>query len=83
MLGAQSSPDQIREKIKGDRDALPTFDRMVEHLAANGVDLQKTKATLGPVLKMEPKAERFYADEKANALLTREYRKPFVVPERV
>jgi hypothetical protein len=32
---------------------------------------------------MEPKSERFYADGKANALLTRQYRPPFVVPEKV
>jgi len=30
---------------------------------------------------MDPKTERFIGNEKANALLTRDYRKPFVVPE--
>ena len=82
-LGAQKSPDEIKEAIKADKDALPTFERMAEHLAANGVDLEKTRATLGVVLKMDPKNETFPGNAKANALLTRQYRKPFVVPAKV
>ena len=35
---------------------------------------------LGPVLKMDPPAERFLDHDGANALLTRNYRAPFVVP---
>ncbi|PYM15783.1 MAG: dehydrogenase [Verrucomicrobia bacterium] len=82
-LGHQSGPDEIREKIKADKEALETFGRMAEHLAANDVDLTKTKATLGAVLKMDPKQEQFIGNAEANKLLTREYRKPFVVPEKV
>jgi hypothetical protein len=82
-LGKRSDPDEIRERIKGDRDAEATFARMSEHLAANGVDLTKTKATLGVFLRMNPKTERFRGNRKANEMLTREYRKPFVVPEKV
>jgi len=32
---------------------------------------------------MDPKTERFIGNEAANPLLTREYRPPFVVPEKV
>jgi hypothetical protein len=32
---------------------------------------------------MDPAAERFLGNAKANALLTRDYRKPYVVPEKV
>ena len=56
---------------------------MEEHLAANNVDLKKTPATLGAVLKMDPKTERFIGNSKANKMLTRDYRKPFVVPAKV
>jgi len=35
------------------------------------------------LLKMDPKTERFPWNAKANALLTRQYRKPFVVPDKV
>jgi predicted dehydrogenase len=82
-LGQKASPDEVREKIKADRDATETFARMQEHLAANNVDLSATKATLGMVLKMDPKTERFIDNAQANTLLTRDYRKPYVVPEKV
>jgi hypothetical protein len=32
---------------------------------------------------MDPKTEKFTNNPEANKLLTREYRKPFVVPEKV
>jgi hypothetical protein len=55
---------------------------MEQHLAANKVDLKKTPATLGAVLKMDPKTERFIGNAPADAMLTREYRAPFVVPKK-
>jgi hypothetical protein len=82
-LGAKLAPGEIRDRIKADRDALPTFERMAAHLAANGVDIEKDNLTLGLVLKMNPHKERFIDNKDANALLKREYRKPFVVPESV
>ena len=56
---------------------------MSEHLGKNGVDLAQTPAVLGAWLKMDPQTERFIDNDAANALLTREYRKPYVVPEKV
>jgi len=78
-LGSQASADAVREQIKGDRDALPTFNRMAEHLAANNVDLNQTSATLGMVLKMNPGKEQFIQDKKANFLLAVGPRDPFVI----
>jgi hypothetical protein len=82
-LGHAASQGEIKEQIKGDKGASETFERMAEHLAANDVDLEKTKATLGVPLMMDPRVEKFIGNTAADALLTREYRKPFVVPERV
>lgn len=79
-LGAVADHAAIREQIHGDREALATYERMVEHLGANQVDLASTPLTLGPVLKMDPQTERFLDHDGANALLTRDYRPPFVVP---
>jgi hypothetical protein len=82
-LGQTASPEQIRAAIKAEKGAEESFDRMVAHLEANGVDLSQTKATLGPVLNMDPKSEKFIGNPQADKMLTREYRKPFVVPEQV
>ncbi len=56
---------------------------MKEHLAKNEVDLTNDKLTLGPVLKMDGKTERFTDNDEANAMLKDKYREPFVVPEEV
>jgi predicted dehydrogenase len=82
-VGKESGPEKIREQIKSDKGATETFERMAAHLDANGVDLEKTKATLGAVLKMDTKTETFTNNLAANKLLTRDYRKPFVVPEKI
>jgi hypothetical protein len=47
------------------------------------VDLKKTPATLGEVLKVDVKPETFIGNHAASELRTRDYRKPFVVPEKV
>ena len=56
------------------------------HLTENGVNLRKTKMSLGTWLDIDSKAERFTGGnnvEKANALVKREYREPFVIREKV
>ncbi len=82
-LGKPMSPEAIRDAVKADGDLAESLGRMEEHLAANKVDLHQTPLTLGPALIMNAKTERFTNNEEANQLLTREYRKPFVVPEKV
>ncbi len=82
-LGQKASPQEIREAIKAEPDAEDTFQRMLGHLQANEIDLAATPLTLGPVLKMDPKKERFLGNAAANELLKRHYRPPFVVPAKV
>ena len=81
LLGKAASPEKMREKLHGNADALDCLQRMQEHLGVKGVDLAKTPATFGEFLKMDPKAERFTGNNKANQLLTRDYRAPYVVPK--
>lgn len=50
---------------------------------ALGLELEKTTFQLGPMLEFDAKKEKFVGNDQANALLTRPYRKPFVVPEEV
>ncbi|MFM8357251.1 MAG: Gfo/Idh/MocA family protein, partial [Verrucomicrobiota bacterium] len=82
-LGEKLSPGAIRERLQGRPEAAETFGRLQEHLEANGVDLASHPAVLGASLKMEVRSERFVGDERANRMLTREYRKGFEVPARV
>jgi predicted dehydrogenase len=83
QLGKTKSPDEVRDAVKNEKGVAEALGRMEEHLVANNVDLKKATLTLGPVLEMNPKTERFTNSEAANKLLTREYRKGFVVPEKV
>ena len=46
----------------------------------NARTLAKSPLTLGSLLRIDPEREAFLDKERANALLTREYRRPFVVP---
>ena len=87
-LGTPHSAAEVREAIQ-DRgsEVVDVFAGFQEHLAANGVDLSKTPFVLGPWLEMDSKTEQFVGSSevvaRANQLLKREYRKPFVVPENV
>jgi len=83
QLGKTQPPAAIREQIKGSTMMGDAFERMAAHLALNGVDLDKTPATLGVPLEFDPQAEKFVKNDGANAMLTTTYRKPFVVPEKV
>jgi predicted dehydrogenase len=72
-----------RAKAFGDSQAAQdTLVTMEEHLTANTIPLAKTNYMLGRRLAIDPKAERFTNSDDANRMLTREYRKGFVVPAR-
>lgn len=82
-LGQKASPAEIKRQLgelKVQDDVMDTFERTRAQLAEHKVDLEQTKLTLGQLLRIEPGKEKFVGNERANALLTREYRKPFVLP---
>jgi predicted dehydrogenase len=83
-MGKPVQASEIEGAIKDNKAATETWDRFKEHLANNEVELKgDTKAVLGAYLEMDPKTERFTNNEKANEMLTRQYRAPFVVPKEV
>jgi hypothetical protein len=82
-LGKTATPGELHEKLQGNKEALDSLDRLTTHLAANGVDLNVDKLSLGEFLKMDPKTEKFIDNAAADKMLTREYRAPYVVPEKV
>ncbi len=82
-LGAQKAPDEIREKIKGTRGGEEALGRMIDHLGRNDVNVAKDQLVCGEMLNMDPKVEKFFDNTDADKMLTRKYRKPFVVPHNV
>jgi hypothetical protein len=66
-----------------DKDAYEAFGRMEEHLKDNGVALDGLNYRLGRKLTFDEETESFKDDPKANELLTRAYRPPYVVPEKI
>ncbi len=66
--------------VKSLDDNEATLQRTVKHLVKNGVDLDKYQISLGANLQLDPQKEIFTNNDAANAMLTREYRKPYVCP---
>jgi predicted dehydrogenase len=81
----EAVPFNPRTKAFGDnKEAYETLARMEEHLSKdNELKLDGLMARLGRKLTVDAKAEQFVGDGEANKLLTREYRKPFAVPDKV
>lgn len=53
------------------------------HLSSALAHLGNISYRLERQLNFDPKTEKFLSDDQANAMLTRKYRAPFVVPEKV
>jgi len=81
-LGMETGAPEVKSHFGRDKEATETLDRVLSHLQSNGVDPEKTKIRLGPQLKIDATHEVFTGElaAQANPHLTREYRKPFVVP---
>jgi len=84
-LGKEARPGRIKEVIRANHDLSEAFGRFGEHLRANGVNIGDQPPVLGPWLTMNSRMEMFVGEfaRRANKLLSRDYRKPFVVPEKV
>ncbi len=70
------------QAVRENRPEILTCDIEEARLSATFCLLADIAYRLDRDLKFDPHKERF-ADADANAMLTREYRKPFVVPEKV
>ena len=83
-VGHTAAPEAIREKLAANPAATEAFGKILTHLETNKVDIKKTPVTLGAWLEWSNETKRFTGGEgfeRANALITRPYREPFVVPE--
>ena len=82
-MGETATLEQLTGKLadlKSNDNFKETLERTVAHLKENGVDLAKTPLTIGPMLTMDPKSETFPGNAAANKWLSREDRKPYVIP---
>lgn len=88
-LGTKNTTDFAMEQMEGFDFAQKRFESLQKHLVANEVDLAQTPLSIGSWLEMDIDKERYIEDGQysigawANKMLTRNYRKPFVVPEKV
>ena len=82
-LGKEAPPEAIRAAIESSHELTNAFDRCRTYLRENSIDLDATRATLGPWVTWDSNEGRFVQDfaDAANKLSRREYREPFVVPK--
>lgn len=83
LLGEKVEARGIGERLASHPLLSDGFERMAAHLRANdvNVDSMDEALTLGPWLDMDPDTESIGNHNQANAMLRREYRKPFEVPQ--
>lgn len=82
-LGHEATLPELKStlgELKVHEKVLETLDRTVQHLRDNKVNPDETKLVLGTLLNPDSEKESFNGNPQADAFLTREYRKPFVVP---
>ena len=84
-IGKNSTPQACKESLKGDKMKEEVFNRFAQHLENNGINIEKTQTTLGPLLNFDPDKEQFTGDlsEQANKLVKGDYREGFRIPESV
>ncbi|HUR55743.1 MAG TPA: Gfo/Idh/MocA family oxidoreductase [Gemmataceae bacterium] len=82
-LGKESAFDAKTGAVSGNEAATDALGRMAEHLKDAGVKFDGSNLRVGRTLAFDGKTESFPNDAEANKLLTRAYRAPFVVPEKV
>jgi predicted dehydrogenase len=82
-IGKKMKPDEVRERLQGDKAALDTLQDFDANLAANKIDVAVENATVGPWVQFDPDKECFTGEfaEEANKLVTEEYRDEFKLPE--
>ncbi|MBX7167829.1 MAG: Gfo/Idh/MocA family oxidoreductase [Pirellulales bacterium] len=79
-LGQKMSPEDVKAQLSDNPELLDSFTRFSDHLTEDKVNLSETQIQCGPKLAFDAANEKFANNSQADAMLTREYRAPFVVP---
>ena len=82
-LGEKSSFNKKNKSFGSNKKGYEYFERMQEHLKENGLNLKETDYIVGRNLEFDAKTESIKGDKEANALLSRNYRSPYIVPDKV
>jgi len=87
---SKSAKGELTAHFKNWFDAIRARDMSIQngpvetvHLASALAHLGNISYRLGRQLNFDPVAEQFIGDEDANRMLTREYRQPYVIPEKI
>jgi predicted dehydrogenase len=82
-LGTPLGVGEVKERLQGmssPEHLVETYERFTEHLNDNKLDPATTKVGFGEKLSVDTANEKFTDNGNADAMLTRDYRAPFVVP---
>jgi len=87
---SKTTPDELTLHFKNWIEAIRKRDTSIQngpvetgHLASALAHLGNISYRLGRQLTFDPIAERFTGDEDANNMLTRQYRSPYLLPEKI
>jgi predicted dehydrogenase len=80
QVGQATPVEGISESVDGQDLLADAFHRMVQHLAANGIEQRELNLTVGPWLAVDVETESIPGNEAAQQLLHRQDREPFQVP---
>jgi predicted dehydrogenase len=79
-VSVEAAASLVRERDQADQ-SLETFSRMLDHLRKQRIDLQTASVRVGDWLEFNPVSEKFHGQHAADALLSRAYRSPFILPD--
>lgn len=84
-VGSHTNFDAVKEAIGENPPAIERVESMQDHVAKNEIDLEAHPVKLGAKLTFNSKKEAFEGNMsyEANMFLGRNYREPFVVPDKV
>jgi len=83
-LGEVVPFDKSRKAFGDNKEAFEALQAMEERMKSRNVKIDASlKYRVGPTLTFDPTTEKFVDNDAANKMLTRNYRKPFVVPDKV
>ena len=86
-LGAEMSPGELWERMQDDKEALDAIGRYSAQMAEWNIDTKNIPWTAGVSLGFDPDKERYTGTssfvKKANNMLHRKDRAPFIVPKEV